>query len=422
MATTLGIGGQALLGCLAAAAVSLTLVVPALAEEAIGVALIDPFSGPFANVGTTAFRAFQMEFDRINSAGGTLGRSFKVVPFDSKSSAQEATLQVQAAIDQGLRYVFQGSGSNVAHAVSEAIAKYNARNPAAPVLYLNYGALDPALTDEKCHFWHFRLVAHGHMILNAVTGAAARRPQMRRVYLINQDYAWGQSVSKDARAMLAEKRPDVEIVGDDLHPLGKIKDFAPYVAKIKAAGADTVITGNWGNDLSLLVKAMRDSGGTIDMFAPIAGLQGTAAAMGESGAGRVRAVLFWHPNLEPNPLLPQALAFRSRYNEDWNWLPIYLAPEFLVRAINKARSAEPTKVAFALEGLGFAGPTGEVWIRPEDHQLMMPLFQTTFVKAGEPGVTYSAEDTGFGWKTEGVVETRANIPPVLCRVRPPAAP
>lgn len=285
MATTLGIGGQALLGCLAAAAVSLTLVVPALAEEAIGVALIDPFSGPFANVGTTAFRAFQMEFDRINSAGGTLGRSFKVVPFDSKSSAQEATLQVQAAIDQGLRYVFQGSGSNVAHAVSEAIAKYNARNPAAPVLYLNYGALDPALTDEKCHFWHFRLVAHGHMILNAVTGAAARRPQMRRVYLINQDYAWGQSVSKDARAMLAEKRPDVEIVGDDLHPLGKIKDFAPYVAKIKAAGADTVITGNWGNDLSLLVKAMRDSGGTIDMFAPIAGLQGTAAAWGNRVLG-----------------------------------------------------------------------------------------------------------------------------------------
>ena len=55
--------------------------------------------------------------------------------------------------------------------------------------------------------------------------------------------------------MLAAKRPDIEIVGDELHPLFKVSDFSPYIAKIKASGADTVITGNWGPDFALLLKA-----------------------------------------------------------------------------------------------------------------------------------------------------------------------
>jgi branched-chain amino acid transport system substrate-binding protein len=311
--------------------------------EPIKIALIDPLSGPFANVGSTLLHAFQAEFDRINNNGGALGRPFELIPFDSKSSAQEATLQVQAAIDQGIRFILQGSGSNVGHAVSDAVAKHNARIPDRRVLYLNHGALDPALTEEKCHFWHFRLVAHGHMIMNALTNALANQPHVKRVYLINQDYAWGQSVSKDAKQMLATKRPDIEIVGEDFHPIGKVKDFAAYVAKINSAKTDALLTGNWGNDLSLLIRAVKDAGLSLEIYAPIAGLQGTPTMMGEAGVDRVRAVLFWHPNINDTPLLAHALAFRAKYKEDWNWLPNHLAPEMLTRAINKARSVDPLK-------------------------------------------------------------------------------
>ena len=288
--------------------------------------MIDPLSGPFANVGNTLLHGFQAEFDRINNSGGALGRPFELVPFDSKSSAQEAALQVQAAVDQDIRFILQGSGSNVGHAVSDAVAKHNGRMPVEPIIYLNHGALDPALTEEKCHFWHFRFVAHGHMIMNALTNALARRTNIKRVYLINQDYAWGQSVSKDARQMLAAKRPDIEIVGDDLHPIGKVKDFAPYVTKVKSASADAIVTGNWGNDLSLLIKAVKDAGMSLQVYAPIAGLQGTPTMMGEAGADRVRAVLFWHPNLDNSPLLAYAQAFRAKYKEEWSWLPVHLAP------------------------------------------------------------------------------------------------
>ncbi len=54
--------------------------------------------------------------------------------------------------------------------------------------------------------------------------------------------------------------PDIKFVGEDLHPLAQTRDFAPYIAKIKAAGADTVITGNWGSDLGLFMKAANEGG------------------------------------------------------------------------------------------------------------------------------------------------------------------
>jgi len=388
-------------------------------QEPIRFALIEQLSGPFANIGMSTLHAFEAAFSAVNIRGGALGRPFELVPLDNHGAPQDAALQVKAAADRQIRYIVQGSGSNVAHAISDAVVKHNARNPDRPMLYLNHGALDPALTEEKCHFWHFRFVPHGGMIMNALTDAIARDRSIRRVYLVNQDYAWGQSVARSAREMLAARRPDIEIAGEDLHPIGKVKDFAPYVAKLGAARADAVITGNWGNDLALLIKAVKEAGSTVKLYAPMAGLKGAPTSMGEAGAGRVKAVLFWHENLEPNALLPFALDYRSKYDEDWNWLPNLLLPEMLSRAMTAAGSAEPLQVARALEGMHYSGPTGETWMRAEDHQLMMPVFQTVFTRAGQPGVKYDAERTGFGWKTEGRMDSAQNIPPSKCRMERP---
>ncbi|MFN0315666.1 MAG: branched-chain amino acid ABC transporter substrate-binding protein [Burkholderiales bacterium] len=397
----------------------LFLTAPAFAAGPIRFALIEPLSGPFANIGNSGMHGFQASFERINVQGGVLGRPLELVPFDNKSSPQESGLQVQAAIDRGIRFILQAAGSNNAHAITEAVLKHNTRNPERPVLYLNFGALDPALTDEKCHYWHFRFVPHGHMIMEALTDSVARNTRIKRVYVINQDYVWGHSVAKDAKAMLAVKRPDIEIVGEDLHPLGKVKDFAPYIAKIAAAKADAVITGNWGNDLALLVKAANSVRSTVNIYAPLAGLQGTPAMIGEAGADRVRSAIFWHPNLENTPLLSFSQTFKTKYKEDWGWLPTYLLPETVAMAMQKAGSDDPRKVAVALEGIRYNGPTGEVWMRPEDHQMTMPIYATVFTRAGQPGVKYDSENTGLGWKTEGVLHMTSKPPPVVCRIQRP---
>ncbi len=390
------------------------------ATETIRIAEIDAFSGAFANVGENFLAHNRMSIDAVNARGGVLrGTRLEIVPFDGKANAQDSLLALQQAIDQGIRYVIQASGSAVAGASLEAIAKHNSRYPDRAVLYLNYGAMDPALTESRCNFWHFRFIEHTHMQMEALTSAVAAQKDLKKLYLINEDYAWGQSVRQDGRDMLARKRPDIQIVGDDLHALGKVKDFAPYVAKIKASGADAVITGNWGNDLSLLIKASNDAGLQTAYFAPLAYMQGTPTAMGEAGTKRVRTVVAWHANIQPNPLEALAIEFKAKYKQDWNWLHSMWAVEMLALAIDQAGSADPLKVARALEGMKYAGATGEVWMRAEDHQLIHPLYLATFSRAGQSGVKYDAENTGYGWKTEARIEAKDTILPTTCKMERP---
>jgi branched-chain amino acid transport system substrate-binding protein len=197
---------------------------------------------------------FQWLAEQINASGGLNGKKVEILALDNKTNLQESVVQAQKAIDQGAHFLTQGIGSSVAAALTDFALKNNDRNPDKQVLYLNYGAIDPILTNDKCNYWHFRWDANSDIKMRALTTFMKDRPNIKKVYLINQDYSFGQSVRTEARKMLKDKRPDIQIVGDELHPLLKVTDFAPYVAKIKAAGADTVITGNWGQDIALLLK------------------------------------------------------------------------------------------------------------------------------------------------------------------------
>ena len=206
----------------------------AFAADTIRIAFIDPLSGPFANIGEMEVRLFQYAIDLVNSRGGVLGGAkLELTTFDNKANPQESLLVLKQATDQGIRFITQGNSSAVALALSDAVTKHNARNPNETVLYLNYAAVDPALTNERCSFWHFRFDADADMKMSALTDTIAAKTSIKRVYLINQDYSFGQAVARAARAMLAKKRPDVSIVGDDLHPLGKVKDFAFMLQRLR---------------------------------------------------------------------------------------------------------------------------------------------------------------------------------------------
>ena len=297
---------QALIGAAALAALAL----PAAAQDTIRIAYIDPLSGAFANVGEAGVHHFQFAMDQVNARGGVLGKKFELVPLDSKTNPQDTQIALKKVIDDGIRIVLQGNGSNVAHAIVDTLAKHNEREPGKAVLYLNYAAVDPALTNDKCSFWHFRFDADADMKMEALTSFIAKQPNVKKVYLINQDYSFGKAVAAAATAMLKKKRPDIQIVGDELHPLGKVQDFAPYVAKIKASGADAVITGNWGNDLSLLVRAAKDAGLAADWYTYYAGGLGTPSAIGQAGKDRVKQVTEWHSNVDAPGMDAQVEAYK----------------------------------------------------------------------------------------------------------------
>ena len=394
---------------------ALLAAMPAIAD--VKIALIDPLSGGAATTGILAQKTHQFYIDAINAAGGINGEKIELLSFDNKVNAQESLIQLKKALDEGARYVVQGNGSAVALAITDAVQKHNERNPGKEVLYLNYAAVDPALTNEKCSFWHFRFDADADMKMAAMTNVIAKDTNVKKVYLINQDYSFGKAVAAAATKMLAEKRPDIKIVGDELHPLQKVQDFSPYVAKIKASGADTVITGNWSNDMVLLVKAGKDAGLKVGWETFYGGSPGTVTAIGEAGVDTLKQVTEWHKNATPE-LDSTVAAFAKRYPGKENEFSYYRAKtmwDMFAAAAKKAGSNDPVKVAKALEGMKMQTLLGDVEMRADNHQLLQPLYVSTLLKNQK----YDVEDTGFGWKTDAKVDGKATALPTTCKMERP---
>ena len=402
-----------------ALAAALLCAAPAWAQDVIRIAHIDPMSGPFGLVGESFGRHLDAAAAAINARGGVLGgKKLEIVHYDNKSSPQESVLLLKQATDSGIRYLTQGAGSNVAHALSEAVAKHNKRNPGQSILYFNFAAQDPLLTNDKCNFWHFRFDANVDMKLDSITNYIAAQKGKPRVYLFNQDYAFGQAINKAAREMLTKKRPDIEIVGEDLHPLGKVKDFSPYVAKIKASGADTVITGNWGNDITLLIKASKESGLGVTYYTLNAHNAGAPSSIGAAGEDHIKQVLTWHANVANNKIEKFANEYHRKYKDDFFYNTAKTELDMLARAMNDTGSTDPLAVARKLENMKFDSDTGEVWMRGDDHQIMQPIYIATFTRKGG-AVKYDAEGTGYGWKTDSRTEYKDTVLPTSCKMQRP---
>lgn len=404
----------------AMAGLALLGAAPARARQipTVRLGFIDPLSGPFAAIGQNQLRSWQFVAERVNR-GNTAGVRFDIVPFDNKGGVQDTVNALQAAAAQGIRYVLQGDGSGAALALSQAVSRHNARNTGKEIVYINYAAVDPALTGSQCSFWHFALQPSVPMTLQAMTDDIRNRPDVRRVYLIEQDYSFGHQVARYAREMLARKRPDVEIVGEDFVALGQVKDFTPYVAKIQAARADCVITANWGPDLTLLLKAAQQTGLKADFYTFYASSLGAPTEIGAHDAGRIRLVYYSEPNL-PGVLQSLESGFRARYKQDFSVPATYTGLALLTAAMTKARSTDPVRVATAMEGLRFHTFNGEVTMRAADHQLLQPIYVSTWqpVSASNP---YDVEGTGYTFALDRTYPPDRTTLPAQCTMQRPAA-
>ena len=383
-------------------------------KETVKIAWIDPLSGLMAPVGTNQLKSFQFFAEKF-SASNPAGVKFEVIGIDNKLSPTESLNALKSALDQGVRYITQGNGSSVAGALIEAVNKHNERNPGKEVIFLNYAAVDPDFTNSKCSYWHFRFDADTSMKMEAMTTFIKDQPDVKKVYLLNQNYSHGQQVARFAKENLARKRADIQIVGEDLHPLAQVRDFAPYIAKIKASGADTVITGNWGSDLALLVKAANEGGYTGKFFTYYTGVTGTPTALGTGGAGRVYQIAYSHYNMG-GQMQSWMNEFKTKFNDDFYTGAIVAVYSALGEAMAKAKSTDPLKVAAALEGLKFKSFNGDVEMRKTDHQLQQPLFMTVWQKT-DAKFPYSPENTGMTLVPVKTFESYISSTPTSCQMK-----
>ena len=397
-----------------------------VSQPPVRIALIESLSGSFANTGEAVFRNLVWATERVNARGGVKladgTHNLVVERYDNKGQNEESLAALRSAIDDGVTVIAQGNSSSVAAALIDAINKHNEREPSRRVLFLNYSAVDPILTNEKCSYWHFRFDAHADMRMAALMDVFKDDKAIKKVYLIGQDYSFGQAVLREGRKQIAAQRPDVQIVGEDLHPIGRVKDFIPYAVKIKSSGAQAVLTGNWGNDLTLLIKAAKEVGYEGKFYTFYGNALGVPAALGDAGVGKVIAVADWFPNTPGAASENFYQSFRQRFprpQDDYVHMRMQLMVETLAQSLEKAGSSEAAAVAAQMEkaAVNFSGFKGAM--RAADHQFQQPLAVALMGKQGAPGVKFDVEGSGYGFRVIKAISAQRAEQPTSCQmIRP----
>lgn len=404
------------LGMFAGLLAGLGVTAPAhAATKTIRVAFIDPLSGPFGSVGILDAQLTEFMFNKINKSGELGNYKLKLMPFDDKVNPADAQVDAEKAADQGIRYILQGNGSNVAFALVNWVKKHNRLHPNDKMLYMNYAAIDPGLSNSDCGFYHFNFDANVNMKMAGLVSYIATQKDIHKIFLINMDYSFGHAVAEAAREMLKRARPDIKIVGDVFTPIGQTKDYTPFIYKIRQSGAQAVITGNWGADMSLLAKAAGQAHlKGVRFFTFYAGIPGTPQAIGDAGAGLIMQITPWVSTVKSSETT-YATEFRSKYHNDWYYGSQVYDTGMLAKAIHEAGSADPTAVALRLEGMHYDSPTGDVYMRADNNAAVMPMYLSILEKGGSP----SLKGTDLHWQVVKRIPAIKMMLPTSCQMERP---
>ena len=386
------------LGLALGVAVAFGLPADAVHAEALKIGIIESLSGAQTSTGRLFAAAAKYVVDDINENGGFNGAPVEVIEYDNAGGTTGAADKFKQAVADGVHIVLQGASSAIAGQVTEDVRKHNIRNPGNEVMYINLGAEALELTGDKCHFYHFRFTTTAPMRVNALVDAMKKADELgTRVYSINQNYSWGRDMEEATKA--AAERGGYEVVESVLHEVNKIQDFSPFVAKIKDANPDTVITGNWSNDLLLLMKATGDAGLKVRFATTFLDQVGNIANAGQTALGHYLA----HPyNIEADDT-----GFPEAYQEATGHLPVYIEPQTVnaIRTLGEALKTvdfdggdiNVTEIAKAMEQASIETPIGEITVRAEDHQAVIPVVVSKVIEDPK----YPVDDTDLGF---GVVE------------------
>jgi branched-chain amino acid transport system substrate-binding protein len=377
---------------------ALGLFSAAAAAAPVKIAVLETLSGPQASSGQAYRTAVRYVVDRMNVAGGWNGEPVQLVEYDNQGGPAGAADKLKAAAAAGVHIVVQGASSAIAGQITEDIRKHNLRNPGKEMVFVNVGAEALELTGEKCSFHHFRFGGNAQVRTKVLVGAMKQAGALgSKVYSINQNYSWGQDMEK---AILANAAAGgYQVVAKTLHEAGKVQDFAPYVSKIGASGADTVLTGNWSNDLLLLMKASKAAGlkvrfGTVYLDQP-----GNLSNAGPLALGHYVAHAF---NAEAAGA--EGERFVNDYKAKTGHAPVFIEPQTvfgleMVADTLKRTPAEKGALnvnafARALEQARIKTPMGEMSMRAADHQVLLPMVVSTVATDAK----FKVDGTDMGFK------------------------
>ncbi len=390
----------------------------------IKIAAIEPLSGPYAAVGKDIIDQVTYYADVINKNGGVLdGRMLEIVPMDNAMKAEKTTELLRKAIDDGIRFITQGGGSSHALNIIKQLEKYNSRNPDKEILFLNHSAVTTSFTNENCTFFHFRFDANVDMKVAGLVSQMSNDKDVKKVYLFNQNYVYGQTFRETANKMLKKNAPNIKIVGDELiQPFGKVQDFNPYVSKIKLSGADTVLTGNWGPDAYRLVNALADANVNVKLFGIYISQPAGISAMGKNLLkNNVVVVKEFNPTNPDAPdwykKIEKGALNQTGFTPDADRIRIMF--NMFKSAIEKTNSLKPKDIAYALEGMKSEGLDGDFVMRKDDHQIHFNMQALLLKEKDKQSIIYRDSDSDMTYKKVGNIPIEEITLETTCKMKRP---
>lgn len=373
--------------------------------DVIKIAYVNAFSGPGAINGQLHIAPIMFAVHDINKRGGIWVDGKKklitVIKADHQSKPDICKKVCERLVLQEKVHVLMGtSGSNLMKIINEVANKYN-------VISVNEGAIADELMDAT----NFGRNSFMPSLSTEQVGRGLAyyygqiRKKEKKFYILCQDYSFGRGIADGFKTGLKEYYPEAQIVGEDYHKLF-LTDFAPYMEKIKASGAEVIYTGDWTPDSGNMLKQARQMGITLP-FANLfmnepnelhdVGIEGTKGLVNIDqqdtfpvfkDPGRAKLHKAWHDQWKTwktkpfnTHLFEHAVSNLGAYMMHTYWL---------LSVIERAKSVKAEEIVKVWEGDTYRYANGKVVkMRACDHKAIQDLLVSEFVGPEEQKVSYN---------------------------------
>jgi branched-chain amino acid transport system substrate-binding protein len=377
--------------------------------DTIKIAIVASFSGPAAVVGEIYWISVLWAAHDINKRGGIMvdgkKKLVEVIKADHQSQVPVAKKVCERMVLQEKVHALWGTnGSHLMKVINQVADQYK-------TIALCAAALSDELYDaENFSRYSFMTSFSTEQIGRALAYYYGQiRKKEKKFYILCQDYLFGHQMAEGFKKGLKEYYPGAEIVGEDFHKLF-LTDFAPYLTKVKASGAEVIYTGDWIPDAANLLKQSRQMGITLpfahtfldepNMLHEV-GVEGTKGLVHISQYG-VEGGAF---------KTPEQIKYYKSWNDLWKagkWAAPYNTKLYehgtgnigsyreqtywLLSAIERAQSTDPEKIIKVFENDTFEYSNGKVMkMRACDHKAVQDLHVETYVPPAEQKESFNME-------------------------------
>jgi len=375
--------------------------------DTIKIAIVASFSGPAALNGQLYWLCVNWVAYDLNKRGGIMvdgkKKLIEVIKADHMGKPDQCKKITERMILQEKVHVLWGTdGSHLMKIINETANKYK-------VIAVNAMSLSDDLMDASNFS---RYAFHASFSTEQVGRGMAYyygqiRKKEKKFYILCQDYSFGHQMAEGFKKGLKEYYPEAQIVGEDYHKLF-LTDYAPYLEKIKASGAEVIYTGDWLPDAGNLLKQARQ----MKLMLPVANIYmdepnslHEVGVEGTNGLTNLTTFFTANPQFQQPGYIKMYKAWNGQWQNKWK-TPPYNSRLFeifggnygswtgvtywLLSVMERAKSTDPEKIIPIWENDSYQFVNGKVVkMRACDHKLIQNLAVAEFVPWEQQKVSFN---------------------------------